>query len=383
MTESTVLLINDLPDQLELFGVFLRRLGYHVVPSADARSALSLARDVNVDLVVSDVMMPGMTGIELCRRMRADERLRSAPILLLSALRKDSQSVVEGIEAGADDYLEIPFEVSVLAAKAAALVERGRLTRTLERRVAERTSQLEEAYRELETFSYSVSHDLRAPLACVGNYLRRIERKLDPATGEECRELLQLASEQIGAATEMIADLLDYARLVRAEPRLREVDLGALVGEVIAELTPASAAGRAVEWRVGELPRVQADPSLLKLAVCNLLDNALKYTRPRVVAEIEVGARDVGAEIVIFVRDNGVGFDPACAERVFEVFQRLHRDEEFEGTGVGLANVERVARRHGGRVWAEGAVGAGATFHLALPRAAPAGLARATAHEAG
>jgi signal transduction histidine kinase len=368
-TEKSVLLVNDSPDHLELLTIYLRKVGYRVVTARDGREALCAAQGEPFDLIVSDVMMPHMTGIELCRRIRGDRRFDAVPILLVSALRKDSESVVEGISAGADDYLEMPFEPMVFVAKAARLVERAGHTKTLGRRVQERTRQLEEANRELETFSYSVSHDLRAPLACIGNYVGALERRLGERADEPSRELLSLAAGQVGRALELIAALLDYSRLARTETHHEELDADALVRDVIGELDFETRA-RNVEWKIGALPPLRADAAMLRLALHNLIGNALKYTRPREVAEIEIGAAHSGGETIFHVRDNGVGFDARRAGKLFGVFQRLHDEEEFEGTGVGLANVRRIIERHGGRVWAEGAVGAGATFYFSLPRAA-------------
>lgn len=368
-TQKSVLLVNDSRDQLELLNIYLGKLGYRVSAAGDGREALTLARGEPFELVISDVMMPHMTGIELCRRIRADERMRALPILLVSALRKDSESVVEGLGAGADDYLEAPFDPIVLAAKASRLIERAQLTQTLEQRVQERTRQLEESNRALEAFSYSVSHDLRAPLACIGNYVGALERRLGGGADETSRELLGLASAQVARSLEMIRALLDYSCLISAEVRRGECDPGVLVREVIEELRVESP-DRKVNWKVGDLPQVYADAAMLKRVLCNLLGNALKYTGPRDPAEIEIGARVAAAESVFFVRDNGVGFDSAHAGKLFGVFQRLHSDDEFEGTGVGLANVRSVVERHGGRVWAKGAVGAGATFYFSLPHAA-------------
>jgi PAS domain S-box-containing protein len=222
---------------------------------------------------------------------------------------------------------------------------------------------------ELEAFSYSVSHDLRAPLRHVTGFADLLQRNLSSSVDEKSRHFLEVISESARRMGILIEDLLAFSRAGRVTMRSRRVDLRGLTEEVKRELEPETS-GRDVAWRINGLPDVQGDPSLIRQVLTNLLSNALKYTGPRLHAEIEVGCLPADSgEAVLFVRDNGVGFDMKYVERLFGVFQRLHGAEEFEGTGIGLANVRRIVHRHGGRTWAEGAVGQGATFYFSLPRA--------------
>ncbi|HVZ30900.1 MAG TPA: ATP-binding protein, partial [Polyangiaceae bacterium] len=199
-------------------------------------------------------------------------------------------------------------------------------------------------------------------------FAQLLARKAGPKLDEASRGYLEtiLSAAQQGGT--LIDDLLSFSRMSRAELHKRPVDLRALMEEVRRE-RESDAAGRDVEWRLGELPPVEADPALLRQVERNLLGNALKYTRPREHALIEVGARQEGEEVEVWVRDNGVGFEMQYADKLFGVFQRLHTADEFEGTGIGLANVRRIISRHGGRTWAEGVLGQGATFSFSLPRA--------------
>ncbi len=243
--------------------------------------------------------------------------------------------------------------------------ERKRAEQTL----AERSDQLVAANRELEAFSYSVSHDLRAPLRHIGGFAELLNKSAASALGEKERRYLQTISD---AATKMgclIDDLLVFSRMGRAEMRSTWIDLGNLVAEAQNELRNEMG-GRDVVWRLHGLGSVRGDPALLRQALVNLLSNALKYSRPRPRAEIDIGTLPDGSEeTVVFVKDNGVGFDMRYVDKLFGVFQRLHPSEEFDGTGIGLANVRRIIHRHGGRTWAEGAVDQGATFYFSLPNA--------------
>jgi signal transduction histidine kinase len=245
---------------------------------------------------------------------------------------------------------------------------------SLEQHVRERTAALQSANEELEAFSYSVSHDLRAPLRHVTGFASLLQEQAGSALDAKARRYLATITEAAGRMGTLIDDLLAFSRMGRTNVAKRHVNLSELVREARAEVA-AGQAGRRIEWNVKALPMVEADQALLRLVLVNLLSNAVKYTSTRVEARIEVGTMEsAGHEVVVFVRDNGVGFDMAYAHKLFGVFQRLHRSDEFSGTGIGLANVRRIVQRHGGRTWAEGAVDAGATFFFSLPMGADSSM---------
>jgi len=241
------------------------------------------------------------------------------------------------------------------------------LNEELEQRVEKRTAQLEAANRELESFSYSVSHDLRAPLRAIDGFSRILlsdhAEGLD-AEGQRFLGIIRANTQQMG---QLIDDLLAFSQLGRRALKVADLDVGTLVQDVVQELQD-TLGDRPVQWDLKPLPAARADRALMHQVWVNLLGNALKFTRPRESAVIEVGCRSDGDEDIYYVKDNGVGFDMQYAPKLFGVFQRLHRYEEFEGTGVGLALVQRIVQRHGGRVWAEGQVDRGATFYFSLPR---------------
>ena len=237
----------------------------------------------------------------------------------------------------------------------------------LERRVDQRTAELTAVNQELEAFSYSVSHDLRAPLRHVSGFVALLRSHAGPTLDEQSQRYLTTIGDASTRMGQLIDDLLAFSRVSRTALVKAPVDLNAVTHEAQSEVA-AQAVDREIAWTIHPLPRAQADRALLRLALVNLLSNAVKYTRTRTRACIEVGARSEPGETVVFVADNGVGFDMAYAHKLFGVFQRLHRLEEFDGTGIGLANVRRIIQRHGGRVWAEGAIDRGATFCFSLPK---------------
>lgn len=240
------------------------------------------------------------------------------------------------------------------------------LNADLDRRVHERTAQLGAANQELEAFAYSVSHDLRAPLRHIDGFLDLFQKGMAGALDERSQHYMTTISDSTRRMGTLIDDLLSFSRMGRYEMSKMQIDLGALVQEVIREFEPETG-GRAIRWHVADLPVVIGDHAMLRIVLVNLISNALKFTLPRKQAEIEIGCTPGETETIVFIRDNGVGFDMNYADKLFGVFQRLHRADEFEGIGIGLANVRRIINRHGGRTWAEGKVDHGATFYFSLP----------------
>ncbi len=240
-----------------------------------------------------------------------------------------------------------------------------KLNEELEARVRKRTAKLQAANQELEAFTYSVSHDLRAPLRHIDGFSKLLLEECSADLPEDARRYLSRIRDGTRHMGMMVDDLLNLTRVGRKELSMQLTGLSSLLEEAIRDLQPEMA-GREIEWRIGKLPFVECDPGLVKQVFANLLSNALKFTRTRERGVIEVGETTQDGRAVIFVRDNGVGFSMKYVDKLFGVFQRLHRPEDFEGTGIGLATVQRIVRKHGGRVWAEGELNKGAAFYFTL-----------------
>lgn len=377
----SILLVDDKAENLLALESVLEHPGYHLVRAHNGDEALLALLKDEYAAIVLDVKMPGMSGIELAQIIRSRKKTQNIPILFLTAHGQDN--AVAGYEAGGVDFLTKPIQPSILRSKMAVFADLFRTSISLkaeieERRQAEaRVRQLnEELFRrveelaavnaELEAFSYMVSHDLRAPLRQVTEFVGLLQEGLAGKVAAEDAEYIPLIKNSVARMGELIDDLLNFSRMGRVELNLTSVRLAPLVDQVRVTLSPVLQ-GRDIRWTIGPLPAVSGDQALLRQVLTNLLDNAVKFTRTRERAEIEVGALDEGEEQIFFVRDNGVGFDPTYAGNLFGVFQRLHSTAEFEGTGIGLASVRRIIQRHGGRTWAESAPGQGTVVYCSLP----------------
>lgn len=534
---NRILVVDDTTANLQLLTNLLTEHGYTVHPASDGELALRFVQSIQPGIILLDIKMPGMDGYEVCRRLKADERTRSIPIIFISIL-EDERDKVKGFKAGAVDYITKPFQAEEVLARvqthlhlreltehleqkvaerteelqavnaqlqhelaerkqaeaalqqsetllnasqrlakiggwdwdvklqttfwteetyrihgfepqpfvqgsseyierslicydpadrpvisaafercaqqgeaydlelpftsadgckkwvrtaATAVREEGRIVKVvghimditerkeaeealqrlnteLDQRVLERTAQLEAANKEMHAFTYTVSHDLRAPLRHIDGFTELLNKKTAAALDEQGRHYMHAISEASKKMGLLIDDLLFFSRMGGHTMSFQQVDLSNMVDEVIREFEN-EVVGRSIEWHIGDLPTVGGDAAMLRLVLTNLIANALKFTRPRQQARIEIGSlAGQKDEEVIFVRDNGVGFDMTYTDKLFGVFHRLHRSEEFEGTGIGLANVRRIITRHGGRTWAEGKVDQGATFFFSLPQ---------------
>jgi len=383
-----ILTVDDSLTYLHEVAAQLREEGYDVIPARSGEEALELLAVQNVDCILLDLVMPGLSGQETCRRIKGSASWRDIPLIMHTAL-EEQDAMIEGINAGADDYIAKSSDLEVLRARVRAQLRRKQfedenrnireqlLQKELEvtvansaRELAETRAafveELERKNSELEAFSYSVSHDLRAPLRSIDGFsqllLQDVAGKLD-GKGEDYLRRVCESAQRMG---EIIDDLLSLSRVGLAELRRDRIDLSGIAHDVFEELGKQHP-NRKVELRIAERLPAEADSRLMRVAFDNLLGNAWKFTAKVPAGQIEIGAEQKQGGTVFFVRDNGAGFDMSYAENLFRPFQRLHSESEFPGTGIGLATVHRIIERHGGRIWAEGAVDHGATFYFTIP----------------
>jgi two-component system, sensor histidine kinase and response regulator len=362
-----ILMVDDQPAKLLSYETILNELGENLIKANSGREALELLLKHNIAVVLMDVSMPELDGFELAEMMHEHPRFQKTAIIFISAVHMTDLDRLKGYERGAMDYISVPVIPGLLRAKVSVFAELHRKTQQLETL----NDQLAAANKELEAFSYSVSHDLRAPLRQVDGFSKILLREFGPQLDSGGQHYLERIREGVQRMGRLVDDLLNLGRVGRQVVVRRPTELKATVMEALAELKP-DIADREIEWRIGDLPLVQCDPGLMKLVFANLLSNAIKFTRQQKQAVIEVGQMVVEGQPAIFVRDNGVGFNMRYAHKLFGIFQRLHPQGDFEGTGVGLANVRRIIDKHGGQIWAKAEPYKGAAFFFTLPGTAVA-----------
>ena len=381
-----ILTVDDSETYLQGIAEALREAGYEVVLARSGEEALQLLAVQPVDCVLLDLMMPGIGGRETCRRIKGSAGIRDIPVVMLTAV-EDREAMIEGLSAGADDYIAKSNDFGLLRARVLAQIRRkqfedetrrireqllraefevveARAAREMAEERAALVAELEAKNEELESFSYSVAHDLRAPLRSIDGFGLALLEDYGEKLDDDGKQYLAYVRESAQQMSQLIDDMLALSQVTRGEFERAPVDLTRIARSVGAELARA-APDRHVEFTVADGLIAEGDARLMTIAFENLLGNAWKYTGNRQQAQIEVGALDVEPR-TFFVRDNGAGFDMAYADKLFGMFQRLHAKSEFEGTGIGLATVQRVIRRHGGKIWAEAKVGHGATFFFTL-----------------
>jgi two-component system sensor histidine kinase/response regulator len=379
-----ILLVDDKPANLVALEAMLQGLGQNLIRAESGREALKWLLSNDCAVILLDVKMPEMDGFETATLIREREKSRHIPIIFLTAADKSQTLAVRGYAVGAVDYLTKPVVPEFVRSKVAVFVELAKKGELLRRQTemllaseqaarelaaeqAELVRDLEHKNRELESFSYAVSHDLRAPLRRIDSFTRAVLDTQGAALDDDGRRFLDRVRESIREMGQLIDDVLYLSRVTRAELREQEVDLSALVALAVERLREA-APEREVEVRIRPGLVVTGDAQLLRIMLENLVQNAWKFTGRHPAPRIEFGMTAAGGEAAYFVRDNGAGFDMAYVGRLFGPFQRLHLADEFPGSGIGLATVQRIVHRHGGRVWAEGLVGQGATFHFTIGR---------------
>jgi len=327
------------------------------------------------------VQMPEMDGFEVAQILKLNKKTKDIPIIFASAEKKERQSVMKGFEEGAVDYLSKPLDPELTTAKVSVLlkiqlqkkelIEKNQSLEKADAQIKQLNAdlqknlyQLEEVNKELESFSYSVSHDLRAPVRALVGFSKMLEESYNDTLDGEAKRMLAVIHRNAIKMGSLIDDLLEFSKMGRQEVKKSAINIADVVKDVLNDITEAN--GYHAKVVVNELIPAYADRALITQVWINLISNAFKYSTKKESPVIEIGSHRDAEYIVYYVKDNGAGFNMDYAEKLFGVFQRLHKQDEFEGTGVGLALVQRIISRHGGKVWAESELNEGATFYFTL-----------------
>lgn len=406
-----VLIVDDIETNRKLLRVNLEAEEIETCEATNGIEALTVLENEKADAIISDILMPGMDGYQLCQKVRRDERFGDLPFIFYTSTYTSPGDEKLAIDCGADRYIKKPAPAGVIMSalrelshpqwqrpRSAQLADESLVMREynealvvkleerneqlelaraeialanqeLERRVEERTAELLVANQELEAFSHSIAHDLRSPLMAIDGFSYLLLEECRGKVSAQAMDSLRFISEASSRMNELTNDLLRLSRANRAEMSPRELDLSALATVVLQDLQ-ASQPERNIESVLTPGIVVTGDFGLLRIALENLLGNAWKYSSKTNHARIEFGVRQQEGAPAFFVRDNGAGFDMAAAGKLFSTFCRLHSASEFAGTGIGLSTVQRIIARHGGRIWASAAPGHGATFFFTLGAAA-------------
>lgn len=411
-----ILVVEDSSTQAELLRFSLARQGYLVEVVPNGLAALEAAQRAKPSLVVTDVVMPGMDGYQLCRAIKADQNLRNVPVMIVTSLRQ-ADDIVTALECGADNFIRKPYDMASLLARIDYLLanrvmrshsnlqfgveislggkrhlitadreqildllfssyeeavqaneelrQRQSEVQSLNLKLAARAVELEDANNQLRSFSHTVSHDLRSPLATINGFSAILERSYLSGMEEKGKRYLLGIKQEATRMTQIVEDILYLSNIDRSRVERRKVDLSLLAMETIATLRETDPQRR-VEFECASEALALCDERLIRVAIVNLLSNAWKFTGKRAQASISFTASKIKGETVFCVRDNGAGFDMANSKRLFMPFERLHRNDEFPGFGVGLATVQRIVGLHKGRIWAESAPEQGAAFYFVL-----------------
>ncbi|HEY4444403.1 MAG TPA: response regulator [Steroidobacteraceae bacterium] len=363
---ARLLIVDDESAQMRALCDTLGLEGYATHGFSSAKQALAELRPGQFDLLLTDLMMPEMDGITLINAVRRIDATLGAIVMTGHGT---IDTAVQAMQIGALDYILKPFRLNVILPVLTRALEGQRLRREnaeLQEREQRRSEELAAAYQDLESFSYSISHDLRAPLRTIDSFAQVLEDDFSEPLGEEGRRVIGIIRRGSQKMDQLIVGLLEFSRAGRERLDLDRIDMTALAHSAAAEVL-AAYTGPKPGIDIAELPTVAGDATVIRQVWCNLIGNALKYSAKRPEPRITVSGRIEDREAIYQVKDNGAGFDMRYADKLFGVFQRLHRTEDFSGTGVGLAIVHRIVARHGGRIWAQGALDAGACFQFALP----------------
>jgi two-component system sensor histidine kinase/response regulator len=399
MIKGNILVVDDTHASLKLLTELLTAEGYQVRPADSGELALVSTAAKAPDLILLDIRMAGMDGFEVLRNLKKQEKSCDIPIIFISSA-SEAEMRVEGLKLGAVDFISKPFQKDELLARIHIHMKLRQLTSQLERqavelkrsndqlqieiterkraeeqilqtnadleqRVAERTAHLEAANKEIASVNYSIAHDLNIPVRAIDGFSQILMEEYHHQLDGEGQRLLGVIRQNTHKLDRLIKDMLALLRVSQNELKISPIDMTSLVQSVYLE-TASPEEQAQFTFSVSPLPETHGDPALMRLIWSNLISNAVKFTLPKEERTIRVGSQVMGGETIYSIQDSGVGFNPKYTPKIFGLFERLHKVDQFEGTGVGLAIVERAVQRLGGKVWAEGVIDQGATFYFTL-----------------
>lgn len=359
-----ILIVDDRQENLIALRTILSEIEAEVIEATNGNDALTATLNHHFALAILDVQMPGMDGYELAYYMQRDSSTDKIPVIFLTANFSAEDKISKGYEIGAVDYLVKPYDPFILLSKVSVFLTL--FSQQLE--LKNYSKQLEAVNKELEAFSYSVSHDLRSPLRSVHSYTKILMEEYGTKLDEEGKRLCDAIFSGSTKMGKLIDDLLSFSKIGRSSLNPALLDMESMVYSSFTEIS-GEKGKESIKLIIEKLHNASGDANLIRLVWNNLISNAIKYSSKEKTSKITIGSKQENDMITYFIKDNGVGFDMQYVHKLFGVFQRLHSDSEFEGSGVGLANVQRIILKHNGSVWAEGEVGKGATFYFSLPAA--------------
>lgn len=349
-----ILAVDDKRENLIAIQTVLKDMPVEIITALSGNEALQLTLHHEFVLALLDIQMPEMDGFELAEILQNDEKTAHLPFIFISAVYTDNLNIFKGYEKGAFGFITKPFQPRILMNKVKFFVDKHR-----------QEMALHNLNKELESFSYSISHDLRAPLRAINGFSHILKEDQYDTFNDDSKEALDMIITNAKRMEHLIDDLLDFSKLGKKQIIKSQVNIDELVKSVLLDLGMSSQ--KETSFDIQPLGDALGDRALLRQALFNLISNAIKYSSKKEKPRVEIGSEKKTYEVIYYVKDNGAGFNMNYYDRLFQVFQRLHNLRDYEGTGVGLAIVQRIISKHGGRVWAEGKENEGATFYFSLP----------------
>lgn len=348
---AEILIVDDMPDHIAYAGTLLRLEGYRVFAASSGRAAMYFLKKKIPDLIILDIQMNDINGLKLCEMFKSNSRTRDIPIIFLTA-ETDTDVIHKGFALGCCDYVKKPFVKEEYISRVKAHLQ-----------ISRQQHELAAANYELRQFCSAVSHDLKAPFNLINMLVQMLHEELDSILTPDAEEIMTMIDAKTTQTRTMIERLFEFSKMCNIKPNIVTVNIQKIAEETfheLAQLTP----DRKIDFHCDPLPTVNGDPVLIQIMLKNLFSNAIKYTSKCEHASISISSSEEQSFTIIRIKDNGAGFDMHYADKLFQVFQRLHSEEEFEGSGVGLALVDRIMKRHNGQVRAYGEVNKGAEFSL-------------------